>query len=78
MNRRVEEFLAARLARYDLVPHPEAFTAQEQAAAADVSGWSWAKVVVVKTEDGFGLAVLPACCVSGPSGPRFARRLVGR
>ena len=63
MNRRVEEFLAARLAEYDVVPHPEAFTAQEQAAAAHVSGWSWAKVVVVKKEDGFALAVLPACCV---------------
>jgi Ala-tRNA(Pro) deacylase len=63
MNRRVEEFLAARLAKYALVPHPEAFTAQEQAAAAHVSGWSWTKVVLVKKEDGFALAVLPACCV---------------
>jgi Ala-tRNA(Pro) deacylase len=63
MNRRVEEFLAARLAAYDVVPHPEAFTAQEQAAAAHVSGWSWAKVVAVKKEDGYALAVLPAACV---------------
>lgn len=63
MNQRVEEFLAARMAEYDVVAHPEAFTAQEQAAAAHVSGWSWAKVVVVKKEDGFALAVLPACCV---------------
>lgn len=63
MNPRVEEFLAARLAQYDIVAHPEAFTAQEQAAAAHVTGWSWAKVVVVKKEDGFALAVLPACCV---------------
>jgi Ala-tRNA(Pro) deacylase len=63
MNRRVEEFLGARLAKYDVIPHPEAFTAQEQAATAHVSGWSWAKVVVAKKEDGFALAVLPACCV---------------
>ena len=63
MNQRVEEFLAARVAEYAVVAHPEAFTAQEQAAAAHVSGWSWAKVVVVKKEDGFALAVLPACCV---------------
>jgi Ala-tRNA(Pro) deacylase len=63
MNRRVVEFLAARVAKYDVVAHPEAFTAQEQAAAAHVSGWSWAKVVVVKKDDGFALAVLPACCV---------------
>jgi Ala-tRNA(Pro) deacylase len=63
MNQRLEEFLAARLAKYDVVPHPEAVTAQEQAAAAHTSGWSWAKSVLVKKEDGFALAVLPACCV---------------
>jgi hypothetical protein len=50
MNQRVEEFLAARVAEYDVVAHPEAFTAQEQAAAAHVSGWSWAKVVVAPDE----------------------------
>ena len=49
MNQRLEEFLAARLARYEVVSHPEAFTAQEQASAAHVSGWSWAKGVLVKT-----------------------------
>jgi Ala-tRNA(Pro) deacylase len=63
MTRRVEEYLRARLAQYEVVTHPEAFTAQEQAAAAHVSGWSWAKVVAVKKEDGFALAVLPASCV---------------
>ncbi len=63
MNRRLEDLLAARLARYEVVPHPEAVTAQEQAAAAHTSGWSWAKTVLVKKEDGFALAVLPACCI---------------
>ncbi|MBI4012387.1 MAG: YbaK/EbsC family protein [Candidatus Rokubacteria bacterium] len=63
MNRRLEDLLAARLARYEVVPHPEAVTAQEQAAAAHTSGWSWAKAVLVKKEDGFALAVLPACCI---------------
>jgi Ala-tRNA(Pro) deacylase len=63
MNRPLEEFLAARLARYEVVPHPEAFTAQEQASTAHVSGWSWAKGVVVKKEDGYAMAVLPACCL---------------
>jgi Ala-tRNA(Pro) deacylase len=63
MNRRLEEFLAARLAKYEVVSHPEAFTAQEQAAAAHTSGWSWAKVVLVKKEDGFAVVALPACCV---------------
>jgi Ala-tRNA(Pro) deacylase len=60
VNRRLEEFLASRLARYEVVAHPDAFTAQEQAALAHTSGWSWAKAVVVKTPDRFVLAVLPA------------------
>lgn len=63
MNKPLEEFLAARLAKYDVVSHAEAFTAQEQASAAHVSGWSWAKSVVVKKEDGYAMAVLPACCL---------------
>lgn len=61
MNKRPEEFLAARLARYEVVSHPEAFTAQEHASTAHVSGWSRAKSVVVKKEDGYAMAVLPAC-----------------
>ncbi len=63
MNARLAEFLAAHLARYEVVAHPEGFTAQEQAAATHVSGWSWAKVIGVKSEEGYALAVLPACCV---------------
>jgi Ala-tRNA(Pro) deacylase len=63
MNQGLEEFLAARLARYERISHPEGFTAQEQAATAHVSGWSWAKGVVVKKEDGYAMAVLPACCL---------------
>jgi Ala-tRNA(Pro) deacylase len=62
MKQPLEEFLAARLGRYEVVSHSEAFTAQEQASAAHVSGWSWAKGVVVKKEDGYAMAVLPACC----------------
>jgi hypothetical protein len=46
MNQPLEEFLAAGLAKYEVVTHPEAFTAQEQASTAHVSGWSWAKSVV--------------------------------
>ena len=63
MNQLLEEFLAARLAKYEVVSHPEAFTAQEQASTAHVSGWSWAKGVMVKKEDGYAMAVLPACCL---------------
>lgn len=62
MLRRFEEFLAAHGGKYERIEHPEAFTAQEEAAAAHVSGWSWAKVVIVKEREGFAMAVLPACC----------------
>jgi Ala-tRNA(Pro) deacylase len=56
------DFLAARLAHYEVVSHPEAYTAQEEAAAAHVSGWAWAKVVLWKKPDGWVMAVLPAAC----------------
>ena len=59
---RLEEFLGTRSAKYDLIEHREAFTSQEEAAAAHVSGWSWAKVVIVKEREGLAMAVLPACC----------------
>lgn len=63
MNPNLKEFLASRGAHYEVVPHPDAFTAQEQAAASHIPGGSWAKVVIVKERDGYAMAVLPACCV---------------
>ena len=63
MYQRFAEFLKLKQARYRLVPHPGGVTAQEQAAFSHTSGWSWAKVVIVKERDGFVMAVLPACCV---------------
>jgi Ala-tRNA(Pro) deacylase len=62
MLRQLEELLGTRGATYERIAHPEAFTSQEEAAAADVSGWSWAKVVIVKEREGLAMAVLPACC----------------
>jgi Ala-tRNA(Pro) deacylase len=62
MLRRLEEFLGAHGANYELIAHKEAVTAQEGAAATHVSGWSWAKVVIVKEREGYAMAVLPACC----------------
>lgn len=64
MHERLEELLGVRGVRYELVPHLEAFTAQEEAAKAHVSGWSWAKTVVVKDPVGLALAVLPASCTA--------------
>lgn len=63
MDRRLEEFLGARGARYEIVTHAVAVTAQEQAAATHAPGRSVAKVVVVKERDGLALAVLPASTV---------------
>jgi Ala-tRNA(Pro) deacylase len=64
MLARLEELLGTRGIRYDVIKHPEAFTAQEEAARAHVSGWTWAKTVVVKDPVGLALAALPACCMA--------------
>jgi len=64
MLTRLEEFLGTRGIRYEVIKHPEAFTAQEEAARAHVSGWTWVKTVVVKDPVGLALAALPACCMA--------------
>jgi Ala-tRNA(Pro) deacylase len=56
----ISEFLDRNQARYSLVPHPIAYTAQEEAAAAHVPGREWAKAVVCIADDHPVLAVLPA------------------
>jgi Ala-tRNA(Pro) deacylase len=56
----ISEFLDLHHARYSLVSHPTAFTAQEEAAAAHVPGREWAKVVVCMADNHPVLAVLPA------------------
>jgi Ala-tRNA(Pro) deacylase len=56
----ISEFLGRHHARYSLMPHPIAYTAQEEAAAAHVPGREWAKVVVCMADDHPCLAVLPA------------------
>lgn len=60
MYERLEEFLAARQAKYEVLTHPAAVTAQEQAAATHTSGRSLAKVLIVKERDGFVMAIIPA------------------
>jgi Ala-tRNA(Pro) deacylase len=42
----IHEFLREAHVPYTVVPHPPAFTAQEEAAATHVPGRDWAKVVV--------------------------------
>ena len=56
----ISEFLDQHHARYSVLTHPVAYTAQEEAAAAHVPGREWAKVVVCVADDRPVLAVLPA------------------
>ena len=56
----VAEFLASTRTAYTTKKHPVAYTAQEIAAATHVPGSQLAKSVLIKTSDGFALAVLPA------------------
>ena len=54
------QYLAERGVKYDVVAHPHAVTASESARTSHVSLNRLAKAVVLKGEDGFILAVLPA------------------
>jgi Ala-tRNA(Pro) deacylase len=57
---RLIEFLNQGKVRYELLHHPEAFTAQELAAIEHVKGKQHAKVVMVKAGGREIMAVLPA------------------
>jgi Ala-tRNA(Pro) deacylase len=57
---RLIDFLNQNKARYEVLHHPEAFTAQELAAIEHVKGRSHAKVVMVKSGKELVMAVLPA------------------
>jgi len=57
---RLIEFLNRSKVPYEVLHHPEAFTAQELAAIEHVKGRSHAKVVMVKTDREVLMAVLPA------------------
>ncbi len=54
------KFLDQEGVEYKLLKHPAAYTAQEAAASADVSGKQYAKIVMVKVGDGIKMAVLSA------------------
>jgi Ala-tRNA(Pro) deacylase len=60
MNDRVREMLAREDARFEVIPHREVYTAQERAVACQITGRRLTKVVVVRDEDWFALAVIPA------------------
>jgi Ala-tRNA(Pro) deacylase len=54
------EFLDENGVNYELIEHAEAYTAQEVADKAHVSGKQFAKTVMVKLDGEMAMAVLPA------------------
>lgn len=57
---RLKEYLDREGVPYTIVTHPPAYTAQETAAAAHVSGQELAKTVIVKLDGRMAMVVLPA------------------
>jgi len=63
ISARVQSFLEGGQVPFEVLEHPQAFTAQGVAHASHVSGWQMAKVVVVRPSSGPPLmAVIPASC----------------
>jgi len=60
MNDRLRDMLKRAGARFEVITHPEVYTAQERAQASRITGRRLAKVVVVRDGDWFGLAVVQA------------------
>jgi len=58
--KKLVEFLDANNVRYVTIRHSSAFTAQEIAAKAHISGKEVAKTVMIKIEGKMAMAVLPA------------------
>jgi Ala-tRNA(Pro) deacylase len=57
----VEKLLADEAVDYEVIKHPTAYTAAEEAAASHISGYEWAKTVIFFTEKNEPImAVLPA------------------
>jgi Ala-tRNA(Pro) deacylase len=57
---KLKEFLDSQNIKYVSINHSSAFTAQEVAASAHISGKELAKTVIVKLNDKLAMAVLPA------------------
>jgi Ala-tRNA(Pro) deacylase len=58
--KKLKEFLDQNRVKYVSIKHSQAFTAQEVAASAHVSGRAMAKVVMVELDGSLAMAVLPA------------------
>jgi Ala-tRNA(Pro) deacylase len=57
---KLKEFLDQAKVSYEVYNHPRAFTAQEIAAAQHIPGREMAKVVILKVDGSFMMAVVPA------------------
>lgn len=57
---RLRDFLDEHKTKYVVISHSPAYTAQEVAAMAHISGKEVAKTVMVKLDDQIAMAVLPA------------------
>jgi len=60
MYKRLKEYLDQNKIKYQVIIHSIAYTSQEIAALAHVPGSEMAKVVLVKTNSGMIMTVLPA------------------
>jgi Ala-tRNA(Pro) deacylase len=58
--RKLKEFLDRNTIKYVSIQHSPAYTAQEVAASAHISGRDMAKTVIVKIEEAVVMVVLPA------------------
>ncbi|TKG94051.1 YbaK/EbsC family protein [Puteibacter caeruleilacunae] len=58
--RKLKDFLDSHNVKYVTIAHSEAFTAQEIAASAHISGKELAKTVMIKIDGMMAMAVLPA------------------
>lgn len=60
ISRRIGEYLDTQKVGYEVIHHPQAFTAQEVAHTIHISGKRLAKAVVLKGDEKLVMAVVPA------------------
>ncbi|MGW8281817.1 MAG: aminoacyl-tRNA deacylase [Gemmatimonadota bacterium] len=57
---RIEQYLDEQKVEYEVIDHPIAFTAQEEAAASHIPGRQWAKTVEVLLDGRPAICAIPA------------------
>ncbi len=56
----IDQYLSEHNVPHRLIKHTPAFTAQEIAASSHVKGRDFAKTVIVRTDNGYAMTVVPA------------------